>query len=153
MENHTGSLVVLLPKQKKKKKQKRRPGDPIPYACIPPRGPPIKVSPEDSAYHLYQLDRRILGLLYTQYQRFCGDRRHDARRLGISAETMLERLNTYNELKKSTQRYTLQDVWSSLDQPVMRRYVYRKNRVLWALVTEGQVEEQRQQQQAQSLLK
>jgi hypothetical protein len=147
MENQIGADVVLVTK-KKKKKQKRRPGDPIPYSAIPPRGPPIKVSLEDSAYHLYQLDRRILGLLYTQYQKSA----KDTRRLGLSAEIMLERLNMYNELKKSPQRYTLQDIWSSLDQPVMQRYVYRKSRLLWALVTEGQVEEQRQAQ-AQLLLK
>jgi hypothetical protein len=145
MENHIGA-VVLLTKKKKKKKQKRRPGDPIPYACIPPRGPPVKVSPEDSADHLYQIDRRVLGLLYTQYQRFAARNCRDTRCLGLSAETMLERLNAYSELAKSTLRYMLQDVWNSLDQPVMRRYVYRKNRVLWALVTEGQVEEQRHQQ-------
>jgi hypothetical protein len=143
MENQIG-VPLKTNTKKKKKKQKRQPGDPIPYASIPPRGPPIKITIDDSAYRLYQIDHRILGLLHTQYQRFVASRSKDTRRLGISAEIILERLNAHNELQKSKHRYTLQNVWDSLDQPVMRRYVYRKNRLLWALVTEGQVEKQQQ---------
>jgi hypothetical protein len=103
----------------KKKKKK------LSYAQFAPRGPPLKFDHRD----LCIIDRRILGLLHSQYGRGKG-------RFGISPETMLKRLN-----ELSPGMYTIENIWASLDSPTMQQYVYRKNRLLWALITEGQKED------------
>lgn len=48
----------------------------------------------------------------------------------------------YDILKRRIQdeHFTLEIVWRCLDTWVMRRYIYRRNRLFWNLITERQLE-------------
>ena len=47
-------------------------------------------------------------------------------------EILQKRLNDEN--------FSLETVWKCLDSSVMRKYIYRRNRLFWNLITERQVE-------------
>ena len=121
--------------KKKKKSRRRRPGDPLPPAAFPPSGPPVAVDAHDRENKLYPLDLRILGLLRARHEHTWLKGRYIC---GLSAEAILDLLNEYNSRSRRPP-YELEEIWRSLDAPVMRKYVYRKNKTIWALLTVGQV--------------
>lgn len=93
------------------------------YAAIPMSGPIVKMDQTDWHHHMTLLDQAIYKLFWRYYTHRC-----TPERLQIA-------------LKKSCgfPDVTLKDVWLSLDKPVMRKYVFRMGKFMWALLTEGQM--------------
>ena len=90
----------------------RKRGVPPNFNNIPRSGPLVTIDDSD---HLSLLDRRILGAL---------------RKNPMSPEGLLRLFQN---------QYSLEQIWESLDDPTMKKYVYRKTRHFWAFLTEGQV--------------
>lgn len=106
----------------------RRPGRkrsrPLPITCFSnPKSTPLQVDQKTWKTEMTDIDR----ILYTQFKR------HYPK--PFSPEALLDILQRRYRRPEAQ----LQDVWRSLDSPVMMRYIYRKNLNFWFLITKDQL--------------
>lgn len=104
----------------------RKRNRPLPITCFAnSKSPPLQVDSNTWKTEMTDIDR----ILYTQFKRY-----HPK---PFSPEALLDILQRRYR-RPETQ---IQDVWRSLDGPVMMRYIFRKNLNFWFLITEAQKQE------------
>ena len=108
-----------LKKPSPRKKQKRYKS----YAAIPMSGPLVKMNQGDWHMQMTLLDKSVYRLFRRHYPRF------------LSPEELTVMLKKFY-----CESVALTDVWASLDKPVMRKYIFRLKKYLWALLTQKQVD-------------
>ena len=113
------ACVSPSPQKPKLRVRKKYPS----YAAFPMHGPPVEMHLYDWHHEMINIDKRIYCLMKKKHPN-C-----------FSPEAICAILKNV----------TLEQVWESLDSKVMRRYVFRRNKMCWNLLTQGQVEAQAQQ--------
>ncbi|MBX9636534.1 MAG: hypothetical protein K2Q45_03175 [Nitrosomonas sp.] len=93
----------------------------ISYAAIPPSGPAVRVLNSDWRI-MTEMDR----MLYIWFRRL-----HPRK---CSPEFLLDKLE--RSLKR---KVLIEEVWQSMDSAIMCKYIYKANKGVWALLTEGQI--------------
>lgn len=116
MNNYFLLLYNMMEVHQKRKRVKA-------FAAIPMSGPIVKMNQMDWHHEMAPLDQAIYKLFWLYATHQCSP----------------ERLHMALKKSRSFPDLTLKDVWDSLDKPVMRKYVFRMGKFLWALLTEGQI--------------
>ena len=99
----------------------RKRNRPLPIACFAnSKSPPLQVDETTWKTEMTDIDR----IVYTQFKRYYPK--------PFSPEALLDILQRRYRRPEAQ----LQDVWRSLDSPVMMRYIFRKNLNFWFLITD-----------------